>query len=365
LNQLNWAPLDEAARLAVVRAYQLTLIRLGLPEGEAWNATLSRLDALYPSPSRPLNRELAGALIRLKAPGVVAKTVPLMLTANDADLKYASDALLARNSGYAGPFAQASASRPNQEQIAFAYLLREATVGWTPALRKSFFSWFPRTAPWQGGNSFRGFLENIRKDALATIPDVNERQAMEALSTTKAAPGASPEFAAPKGPGQSYTVDQALAVLAGGVHGRSYDNGLALFHSTGCASCHRFNGSGGGVGPDLTGVAGRFSPHDLLESVIEPSKEISDQYGQVVITKKDGDTVIGRVANLNGDSIAMMTDMFDPNGFNNVKRQDIVSIEKSKVSPMPEGLLNTLTQDEVLDLLAYLLSRGQGATAKR
>jgi hypothetical protein len=84
----------------------------------------------------------------------------------------------------------------------------------------------------------------------------------------------------------------------------------------------------------------------------------------VVITKKDGGTVIGRVANLNGDGIMMMTDMFDPNGFTNVNRKDIESIENSKVSPMPEGLLNTLQKDEILDLLAYLLSGGQ-ATAKR
>jgi ribosome assembly protein YihI (activator of Der GTPase) len=60
----------------------------------------------------------------------------------------------------------------------------------------------------------------------------------------------------------------------------------------------------------------------------------------------------------------MMTDMFDPNGFTNVNRKDIESIENSKVSPMPEGLLNTLQKDEILDLLAYLLSGGQ-TTAKR
>ncbi len=362
LNRLDWSPLDEAARLAVVRAYQLTLIRLGSPEGEAWTETLHRLDALYPSTSRLLNRELAGTLIRLKAPGVVAKTVPLMLTANDADLKYASDALLARNSGYAGPFAQASASRPNQEQIAFAYLLREATVGWTPALRKSFFSWFPRTAPWQGGNSFRGFLENIRKDALATIPDPSERQAMEALSTTKAAAGGSPEFAAPKGPGQAYTVDQALSVLSNGVHGRSYDNGLALFHSTGCASCHRFNGAGGGVGPDLTGVASRYTLHDLVENIIEPSKVISDQYGSEEVQLADGSTLVGRAYEENG-KLVVVADPRNPEESTTVELAQVKGRKPYPISLMPAGLLNPLNKDEVLNLVAYLQSGGDPKNA--
>ncbi len=357
LNRVNVSPLDEAARLALVRAYQLTIIRLGPPKDEIRNATIHRLDALYPSTSRSINRELAGTLIRLGAPGIVAKTVPLMLTANDADLKYASDALLARNSGYGTPFTQASASRPNQEQIAFAYLLREAKTGWTPALRKSFFSWFPRTAPWQGGNSFRGFIENIRKDALSTITDPDELKAMDALSTTKPTGGGTPQFAAPKGPGQSYTVEQALELLGGGVKNRNYQNGLALFHSTGCASCHRFNGSGGGVGPDLTGVAARYTPHDLLENIIEPSKVISDQYGSEEIQLADGSTLVGRAYEENG-KLVVVADPRNPEESTTVELAQVKGRKPYPISLMPAGLLNPLNRDEVLNLVAYLQSGG-------
>jgi putative heme-binding domain-containing protein len=126
----------------------------------------------------------------------------------------------------------------------------------------------------------------------------------------------------------------------------------------GCFNCHRFAGDGGAVGPDLTGIGGRFSPKDLLESIIEPSKEVSDQYAPIVITKKNGDTVTGRVANLNEEVMMIMEDMSAPGDFTNVRRSDIVKIEPSKISPMPEGLLNTLKQDEILDLMAFLLSRG-------
>lgn len=356
LNALDFGPLDEAARLAAVRAYQLTIIRQGNPEGDVLQATVRKLDALYPSTSRYLNRELAGALIHLGAPGVVAKTVPLMLAANDADLVYASDALLGRNRDYAGGFSSASTSRPNQEQIAFAYLLREAKTGWTPALHKSFFSWFPRTAPWQGGNSFKGFLENIRKDALANVIDATERDAMEKLSTTKAV-GTSTDFAAPKGPGRAYTVEQALTLIGSGVKGRDFENGKAMFHSTGCAACHRFDGAGGSVGPDLTGVASRYNAHDLVENIIEPSKVISDQYGSQEVLLADGSTLVGRAYEENG-KLVVVADPRNPEESTAVDLAQVKSRKPYPISLMPAGLLNPLNPDEVLNLVAYLQSGG-------
>ena len=356
LNRLNFLKLDEAGRLAAIRAYQLVLIRRGAPEGTVRNAVIQRLDALYPSTSRAVNRELAGTLVNIGAPGVVAKTVPLMLTANDADLRYASDALLDRNKGYAGAFAQAAASRPNQEQIAFAYLLREAKVGWTPALRKSFFSWFPRTARWQGGNSFRGFLENIRKDALATVTDPAERTAMETLSTAKPA-AADTQFAAPKGPGKSYTLDQALALARNGIRGRDFENGRAMYHSTGCATCHRFNGAGGGLGPDLTGVASRYTLRDLFENILDPSKVISDQYGSEEVTLADGSTLVGRAYVDNG-RLVVTADPRNPDESTTVALDQVKGRKPYPVSLMPAGMVNGLNGEELLNLVAYLQSGG-------
>lgn len=356
LNRLELGGLDETTQLAAVRAYQLALIRLGSPEGAIRDATLRQLDSVFPSRSRNLNRELAATLIRLNSPGVVAKTVPLMLTANDADLKYASDALLDRNKGYAGAFAQAAASRPNQEQIALAYILREAKTGWTPTLRKSFFNWFPSTAPWQGGNSFRGFIENIRKDALAAVADPEERQTYETLSTRKPA-GANPDFAAPKGPGRSYTVDQALALARNGVTGRDFANGRAMYNSTGCATCHRFDGSGGGLGPDLTGVASRYTLRDLLENIIEPSKVISDQYGTDEIELADGSTLVGRAYEENG-RLVVVADPRMPEESTTVNLSQVKARRPYPVSLMPEGLINGLNGDELLNLIAYLQAGG-------
>ena len=66
----------------------------------------------------------------------------------------------------------------------------------------------------------------------------------------------------------------------------------------------------------------------------------------------------GRIVNLSGDSIQINTDMLDPNAQVKVNRNEIDEMVPSKTSMMPKGALNTLNEDEILDLMAYLLSRG-------
>jgi putative heme-binding domain-containing protein len=139
---------------------------------------------------------------------------------------------------------------------------------------------------------------------------------------------------------------------------RDFDRGRTLFGEAQCFACHRFDNEGGAMGPDLTGIAGRFNLRDLLESILDPSKEISDQYAAVIITTSDGKSVTGRIVNQHGDNITLMTNMLDPNGLVNVNAKRVESVEKSKVSPMPKALLDTFKEDEILDLVAYLMSRG-------
>lgn len=359
LDALDLAALDEATQLAVIRAYQLVFIRLGQPEGATRERTLARLDALYPSSSRDLNRELAQTLIALESPTAVAKTLQLLATARDEEVTFASDALLARNTGYADAFSKAASSRPNQQQVAYAYALRVAKTGWTPALRRSFFGWFPRTAAWQGGNSFRGFLENFRKEALGNVPDPAERQALDELSSRRDPSPATPDFAPPQGPGQDYTVDEALALLTSenALRQRDFEDGRRLFHAAACYSCHPFAGAGGGVGPDLTTSGSRYSLRDLLENIVEPSKVISDQYGSEQIELTDGSTLIGRAYEENGRLYVV----YDPRNPDEKESADLAKVKARKpypVSLMPAGLLNAMNPDEIRNLVAYLLSGG-------
>jgi putative heme-binding domain-containing protein len=111
-------------------------------------------------------------------------------------------------------------------------------------------------------------------------------------------------------------------------------------------------------GPDLTGAGGRYSPHDFLDQIINPSKEINEQFAPVVVTLNDGSVVSGVVVNLSGDGVTLNTDLSDPNQRTNVDRKTVKSMEVSKVSPMPPMLLAMLKKEEILDLVAYVLSGG-------
>jgi len=113
------------------------------------------------------------------------------------------------------------------------------------------------------------------------------------------------------------------------------------------------------TGPDLTGAGGRYSARDFLDQVLNPSKEINEQFVPVVITKSDGDTVTGVIVNLNNDNVMVNTDGANPFQQESIDRKKVKSIEFSKVSPMPEGLLQLLTADEIADLTAYVLSGGE------
>ena len=113
---------------------------------------------------------------------------------------------------------------------------------------------------------------------------------------------------------KNWTVADIERLLGVGLEGgRNFANGRNLFGAATCFACHRFGNEGGAIGPDLSSVAGKYSPRDLLTHIIEPSKEISDQYGQLEVTLDDGSKVFGRIMNLKGDTIMLNINMMDPN----------------------------------------------------
>ena len=357
LAKLDFAKLPTGLRLPILRAWELAFTRMGKPVPDICAQLAAKFDPLFPHADPLVNRELVSLLVFLDSPIVVAKTVPLLDTAKDDDITIASEGVLARNAGYAGAVAGMHNSRPNRQAIAYAYALRNATAGWTPDLRKQFFAWFPRTAEWRGGNSFRGFLNNIRGESLARfVPDA-ERPALDALS--KAPPPAAPaNLVMPKGPGKNYTTDEIAALAQTGLHGRNFERGKAMFASTLCIKCHHFAGDGGSIGPDLTGAGSRYTLRDLVENIVEPSKVISDQYGTEQLDMKDGSTMIGRASVEENGKLFLMTSAFAPEALTPVTTADIKSRKPFNVSMMPPALINGLNPDELLDLLAYVLSAG-------
>jgi putative heme-binding domain-containing protein len=245
-----------------------------------------------------------------------------------------------------------------EEQIDYARMLRVLKTGWTQPMREEYFRWFLKAANFKGGASLAGFMRGMKNDAIATLTE-EEKVALKPVLEAQPVKMTPLQALTNRPFVKEWAMADLTPAVERGLKGkRNFERGRQLYGAAGCASCHRFDSDGASVGPDLTGVSGRFSPRDLLESILDPNKVISDQYGAIVIHKKNGDVVTGRVGNLHGDSLHVIENMFAPNDFTNVKRQDIESIEPSKTSMMPEGLLNMLNEEEVQDLIAYLLSRG-------
>jgi len=357
LGSLHGQELTVDQRLGALRALQLTLIRQGKPEAQTTDRLTRVLGELYPTEHDMINRELCDVLVFLGDSGVVPKTLQLMAVARESEgVEAASAQLLARNEQYARGVQDTLQGRPNRQQMALAWSLRAATNGWTPELRRQYFAWFPTTKQWRGGNSFHGFIENARKEALALVPE-SERDALDALSTKVEAP-ATLTFTPPVGPGRPYTVDDIMKFAEGNLAGRNFASGQNLYEATACSACHRFNGEGGGLGPDLTGSGNRYSLRDLLENLIEPSKVVSDQYESTQIELLDGGLLVGRVMKEENGLLSVAMNPLSPSELIEVPTQNVATRKPYPISMMPPGLLNRLNEEEVLDLLAYLQSGG-------
>jgi putative heme-binding domain-containing protein len=150
-----------------------------------------------------------------------------------------------------------------------------------------------------------------------------------------------------------YKYGDLLAYLEKG-EGRVGDiaRGRAVFEKAQCIKCHKYGNVGEGVGPDLSTLSKRFKRADVLESIVYPSKVISDQYRSTLIVTKKGQQITGLAA-VQGD---VVTVLLSDGTKVSLKKDEIESQYASLVSVMPEKLLDTLEKRDIADLFAYLES---------
>jgi putative heme-binding domain-containing protein len=354
LGKLNFAKLTEQRQLGLLRAYQLAFLRLGNPDKETCAALAKKFDDLFPQKSDFVNRELAILMIHFQSPGAAKKLVPVLTRERVASQESIGE-LLNRNKGYGGVIATMLANQPDQQQYHYAFHLRNLNTGWSLDERKTYFDWFNKARTWSGGASYPKFLTNIDNEAFANCTDA-ERLAIEASGVRK--PYVAPALPKPAGPGKEYSVADVLALAGDGLKARDFKNGEKMYKAARCVICHRFGGDGGATGPDLTQLAGRFNLKDLTDAIVDPSKVISDQYKASIVETKEGKVITGKIVSDSKDSITIVVDPENATKTVEVKKADIETQQPSLVSLMPKDLLKTLNEDEVRDLLAYLLSRG-------
>jgi putative heme-binding domain-containing protein len=343
LEKFPFPRLLQQQALLKLRVEELSFIRQGRPPTDLAKAAIGTLDALYPSTNEDINHELCQILLYLQAPDAVAKTVALLEQA------------------------------PTQEeQTYYVMRLRDITNGWTLDLRRHYLGWFQKKRDhvahrpeivqyfhdvglaYNDGISVIPYLENFLDEAVATL-SAQERQEL-ALYLPK------PPAASAAQNGRKFVKQWRMAELEPDLGmpqwRRSRARGRVIFSDVGCALCHRFDGIGGLVGPDLTAVGSRMARRDILESILEPSKVLPEPYQNTLLTLRDGDVLAGRVVDENERHLIVMTDLIGRSRVE-IFKADVTSRRASKISPMPEGLVDSLTEAEIWNLIAYLESGGK------
>jgi putative heme-binding domain-containing protein len=362
LVKIDFDKLSPAQKIDLVRAFEVLVFRLGKPDADAQKQLIAYLDARFPSSSNELDRVLAKVLVHVAAPGSTEKTLALLQTAKDDSQEKtvsASSDLIMRNPQYGLDIARMLSNVPPAQQTYLATVLSEATEGWTPELHETYFKWFANAFTYKGGVSYVGFIDKARKKALTHTPK-EKTESYNTLSGAALLTESGNDIAdrpQPQGPGRRRTQEEAVALVEM-LSKRNFEQGKNMYEATLCSSCHTMRGEGGAVGPDLTKVGSRFSAKDILIHTLDPNKEVSDQYAATVFTMKDGSSIVGRLINEEDGKYFVSQNPFMPQSLREVPKADVVSTKLSKVSLMLPGLLGRLNDEEIKDIVAYLVAGG-------
>ncbi len=280
----------------------------------------------FPDGDTAVDRELSKLLVRLNVPEAVPKSLALL-----------------------------AASDSQAERLHYLDVLSRAREGWTPEGRRAFFEAIRHPDYFRGDRNMPGFVNAIRLRAVETL-SAEERADLGPLV---AAAGAEPPVPdEPRPLVQHWTIDDLTGMPPDG-YARDPKRGREIFEKALCSRCHQAGGLGNAVGPNLTAVAARFSRRDLIEAIVEPSRAIAEIFRNEVIVRKDGTTAMGRVVrdDFRESTISISANPFAPAVLNDIAKGDIVSHEPSAISPMPPGLLDTFSREEVHQLLDFLTGK--------
>ena len=250
------------------------------------------------------------------------------------------------------------ASSAQEDRLVALFALRNVREGWTKETRKTYFTALRDASKFVAGEGMPKFLSQIREEAVATLSEAEKRELASLLDP-------SAEIEEPLPPTRplvrKWKAEDFAELLRDSQRTGNAEKGAVVFQGALCARCHRAGARGPAVGPDLTHVGGRFSPRDLLDSILTPNKVVAENYRSVQIRTSDGRTLVGR-ALLEGDyrseKLRLSTQPLRPAEFVELDKKQIEEVRESELSPMPEGLLDGFRAEDVLDLLAFL-RRGQ------
>lgn len=365
LMQVDYAALSATDKQNILRTLEVILARYDQGATASKAQLVTYLDPHYPADDNLLNRSLSILLVHLDAPSAVGKTLSLLKNAKD-DPNYqktftSSSDLIFRNPQYGLDIANMLANVPPAQATFYATVLGGADKGWTATQREEYFGWIKNAlTAYKGGRSYVGFLDRARKMALASV-DKADFEKYDELSGGKLLTESGNDIVnsgtQPEGPGRRWTVEEAEPLIANLV-GRDLVKGKAMYAASLCQSCHTMQGAGGVIGPDLSQLGTRFSAKDILVATLDPNATISDQYHATVLELKAGGSLVGKITDEDGEHYYLSQNPFAPADIKKVPKNTVSRKKNSDVSIMMPGLVNRLNEEELKDLMAYLISGG-------
>jgi putative heme-binding domain-containing protein len=145
-------------------------------------------------------------------------------------------------------------------------------------------------------------------------------------------------------------------------HGRDFATGKAMFTVASCIGCHRLDGVGNQFGAELTKLDPKvLAPAELLKHILEPSLKIDEKFRTTIVSLTSGQTVSGLVVEETPEVLKLVENPLISAQPRVIKKSEIDERVVSQVSIMPKGLLDKLTREEILDLIAFVSARGDKA----
>jgi putative heme-binding domain-containing protein len=326
LLDLSRQPLSPNERLILLRGMQLALAR-GKPPSPELAARLGRAiaEGLDPARSTAEKQLVCELLVFLDTPGVVARTLDCL-----------------------------EASADQQEALTYLLYLNQVRQPWTLEEQRRRLNWLKRADSFVGAHYMHTFVTFLRTDALASLRESDRAALTPQISELGKVE--TPGAAEPVAPASitRWTLEGLTSALDAVARERDLRHGREIFHRASCSRCHRIAGRGIPFGPDLDGVASRFGRRDLLETILDPSRAVDHKYRSVQIETRDGLVITGQLAGGNRETLFVVENPLAPAQVRSVSRAAIANRTPSDVSPMPAGLLNTLSRDDILDLMSYL-----------
>eukprot|EP00913_Durusdinium_trenchii_P023485 g22063.t1 len=300
--------MTQRRQLVALRIYELVLSGTA-SDDELAKECLRQLTPYYPSTNLEVNKGLSRLLARLRAPGLVPRTLKLL-----------EQTVL------------------QEERFHDIYVLRNVRHGWTPELRTRYFRQFAKMREFTGGEGMPTFIARITAEATAGLTKPQQQQ-IAPLIARKTTPIEIPAAARNRKFVRNWTAKDLADVVRNTRNGRSFARGKALFEAAACTACHRVGRYGNAVGPDLTSVGRRFSRHDILQSILDPSKVVAEQYRQDVVVTTNGKLISGTILQGGDYRSPQMRILVDP-----LRPDQIVTIAKAEVKRIADG------EDAVVDV---------------